>query len=933
MLDDCANHIYPLPQEHLKLEEKLGIVEMAPVERVLSHPTAENLSEVPKFKQTYEMLMLVCSQDGRALRFASKKLITKELCLVAVNQNGLALHDVPPEEVDNGRSIRERLDRDIVIAAVQQNGLALRACSSLSIDKDIVLAAVKQNGLALEYVPAKYIDDNLILTSVNQNGLALKYVPVERITKELVFSALDNNIMAIRYAPKKLLAYDDWRAAFEKDSAVFSCMPLKYATKTRCMKVISDGKCFVFKPDARLLKAVLGDEKSNYIVFDDLPEKLRNDKDVLQVICDRYKYGSIPLLKWNDSVANSYERFFYREDKRGNVIRPLLDETVEFLNTLKKNPDVYGISNMVPSDVELPSSEEIPDLFSVIPLSNNGTISHNLSETDTNDRDFYYVSDIHLEHQIAPFLKEMGNEAEDNKTQFLEDFVREKIREMIPLERHFNDNDILLIGGDVADSIPLCSLFYKELRYRWGWRSIISVLGNHELWDGTSINEWNDSNYVARPVDEIINDYKQHLRTDFLLENELVVWYKDRSEGLLVSEEMILTSSKEELTEFLSKCTLIVLGGIGYSGLNPAYNAGSGLYRKAIVSVEEDMERSARFRRVYDVVYDCAYDRKVIVLTHNPVYDWSDVGYNPNWIYVNGHTHKNAMLIESNGTTILSDNQIGYEPAIWKLNSFNIDVSWYDPFVAYKDGIYQIASEEYKAFNRGRGIFSNGCSYEGKLFMLKRDSYYMFLLESSTSLCLMAGGRRKKLPCRDINYYYNNMLLYTNLVNASIEPYQRFMKSLSDEVKSVGGVGTIHGCIVDISFFSHIYINPFDGKITYYWAPDICSRKVYKSFKSLLEQKEPTLLNGFHDKSKEGLIPLIAPINKPKKTPKSEIALPEWMFGTEIYEPSRIMRAVQYVWEKNVIRIWNDDVLQAENSAGILGARALPQCLQQGDSE
>lgn len=61
-----------------KLEEKQGLVDLAPVDRVLNYPTAENLSEVPKFKQTYEMLMLVCSQDGRALKYASKKLITKE---------------------------------------------------------------------------------------------------------------------------------------------------------------------------------------------------------------------------------------------------------------------------------------------------------------------------------------------------------------------------------------------------------------------------------------------------------------------------------------------------------------------------------------------------------------------------------------------------------------------------------------------------------------------------------------------------------------------------------------------------------------------------------------------------------------------------------------------------------------------------------------
>lgn len=650
---------------------------------------------------------------------------------------------------------------------------------------------------------------------------------------------------------------------------------------------------------------------------------LKNDKDVLQVICGRYKYGSIPLLKWNERVTSSFERFFYREDKRGNIIRPLLDETVEFLDTLKRFPDVYGIANMVTSEVELPSSEEMPESFSVIPLNNNVTITHDFSETDTNDRVFYYVSDIHLEHQIARLLEELENEPEDNKILLLEDFVRKKIREMIPVERNFNYEDVLLIGGDVADSVPLCSFFYKELRHCWGWRSVISVLGNHELWDGTGTNEWDDPHYVARSVDDIVADYKQHLDTDYLLENELVVWFKDQRKGVVVSEEIILTSSKEELAEFFSKCTLIVLGGIGYSGLNPAYNAESGLYRKAIVSIEDDIERSVRFRQVYDIVNDCAYDRKVIVLTHNPVYDWTDDGYNPNWIYVNGHTHKNAMLIESDGTTVLSDNQIGYEPTVWKLNSFTIDVSWFDPFVAYKDGVYQITSEEYKEFNRGRGIYSNGCSYDGKLFMLKRDNYYMFLLESASSLCLMAGGRRKKLPCRDINYYYDHMCMYIKLVNTAIEPYQRFMKSLSDEVKSIGGVGTIHGCIVDVSFYSHVYVNPFDGKLTYYWAPDICSRKVYKSFQSLLEQNEPALLNGFIEKSKERVIPLIAPNNKVKKPKKSKIVLPEWMFGTEIYDPSRILRAVQYVWEKNVIRIWNDDILQFDNG--------LTTCVENGD--
>lgn len=35
----------------------------------------------------------------------------------------------------------------------------------------------------------------------------------------------------------------------------------------------------------------------------------------------------------------------------------------------------------------------------------------------------------------------------------------------------------------------------------------------------------------------------------------------------------------------------------------------------------------------------------------------------------------------------------------------------------------------------------------------------------------------------------------------------------------------------------------------------------------------------------------------------------EHMTGTEMYDPSRIIRSLQYIWDKNVIRIWNDDIL------------------------
>lgn len=50
-----------------------------------------------------------------------------------------------------------------------------------------------------------------------------------------------------------------------------------------------------------------------------------------------------------------------------------------------------------------------------------------------------------------------------------------------------------------------------------------------------------------------------------------------------------------------------------------------------------------------------------------------------------------------------------------------------------------------------------------------------------------------------------------------------------------------------------------------------------------------------------------------KKRKKTSIAkVPQLVLGTEIYQPSRIMKAFQYIFENNVIRIWNDAILTAD---------------------
>ena len=73
-------------------------------------------------------------------------------------------------------------------------------------------------------------------------------------------------------------------------------------------------------------------------------------------------------------------------------------------------------------------------------------------------------------------------------------------------------------------------------------------------------------------------------------------------------------------------------------------------------------------------------EEKLIILTHTPVSDWLSKELNPNWIYINGHTHCNSVVRKQDDTTILSDNQIGYTPRLWGLKAF-ICSGWYDPFM------------------------------------------------------------------------------------------------------------------------------------------------------------------------------------------------------------------------------------------------------------
>lgn len=870
-----------VPGNANQLEVSAGLAGNTAIARFYKDPFEWNFRKIPKRLQTPEMVRYALEHDGCSLRDVSKKLITEELCKVALINSGSALRYVP----------EKYFTKELCEFAVEHDGTAVEFVPVEWITPELAHKSVcscmrllsQYESYPIKFIPKELVTDDLVYESVRCAPFSIKNIPDKYITEELLYMAVSDEPSSVRYIPSYKLTSKICDRAFEIDPFVIKFLPKAFITQEMCLKVIeiSDDN----DKDKRL----------SYKLF---PYELLNDRTIIDALV--HKIGARSLIWWNyNKVLSDY----FDAEKSP---KPLSDDTMKYLLS------VIAASGKL----MLPRYEDTEDEALPLPLGavlaepkKNAPVYKFTTKGCREYQTLYYITDLHLEYQFrnnVDIQNYLSGGAFDMEKVVVA--IDEKIKEMTSVRY----GGILLIGGDVSHYKQLVSLFYYMLLRRWHG-IIIAVLGNHELWDNHC--EWNDSVYVSRSVEEIVDDYRNRINRSFadkfyrvLLQNAVFIRYPGQKDGV-IEEGQLMSASDEDLREVCSKASLIILGGIGFSGLNPKYNAEYGLYRSAVTTLEGDKALSERFRSAYDKLNRCAGDKRVIVLTHNPVSDWTDEPVNPNWIYVNGHTHRNSLI----GKNVLSDNQVGYKLSRWRLNGFSVD-DIQDPFINMEDGIHEISPEIYKLFYSERCIATTGCNYPGKIIALKRKDLYMFILRSEAQLYILSGGQRKRLDNMNIQYYYDNMERYVSKVYEVLEPYNKAIWALSGEIRDVGGDGTVHGCIVDIDFFNHVYLNPFDGKVTPYYAEDTVSRLVYEDLPALLREKLPELYPKFIAADKNGSIPLLSQfaVSKENETQNMESAkVPELVMGTEMYSPSRIMRSIQYIFDNNVIRIWKDEILAA----------------------
>ena len=558
----------------------------------------------------------------------------------------------------------------------------------------------------------------------------------------------------------------------------------------------------------------------------------------------------------------------------------------------------------------LPSNRFIPKGFETTNKYELQTLSNFLTEHPEDD-DYSgkvsYISDIHLLHRF---------EAHKCKTP---DDINYVIR-TLAMALDGQATSVNLIAGDTSSDFGVFKAFVSSLAAYRKRGNFFFTLGNHELWGHSGANLQSIFQKYRSVIDELGGGNM------YLVQNNL--FYFDRR-WKEIPEDQLSQMAVAELREKTRGAIAAIFGGVGFAGSNDEFNASNGIYMNAL-NREEEICESSKFLSLYSKVAAAFKRKNLIVLTHMPMRDWGDkdIQAEEGVVYVNGHSHRNYFC-DDGKTRIYADNQVGYRGTKVAFKQVSVDFG-YDWFADYQDGIYEITKEDYESFYRG---LNEGLTFRRsfeKLFLIKRERAYMFLMQAiGGKRFILNGGSIRKAGNHPLEYFYENLIKYSASVNLFLSNYDRLQKQVSREVKQLGGDGRIHGCIVDIDFYNHLYINPLDGTITPYFAYSMVEKYVYDNLGSLLKFQCPKLFANY-----EALLSQLGE-NKALVNYEGNLSISKktkYVESTEMYKVSRIIRGLQFTTKYNVVRLWNDAIVAdatEENGklivSGIIDPDSLPR--------
>ena len=209
---------------------------------------------------------------------------------------------------------------------------------------------------------------------------------------------------------------------------------------------------------------------------------------------------------------------------------------------------------------------------------------------------------------------------------------------------------------------------------------------------------------------------------------------------------------------------------------------------------------------------------------------------------------------------------------------------------------------------RGRNIHMTFSRDINKLYVIKKIGYYCFLHENQKgTLSILNGGSLKHISEKTAQSVYDKMDLMIAHINGPLTQYSNLQKQVSIAIQNMGGDGTIHGCIVDIDFYSHLFVLP-NGQIIPYYAYDMVRKIVFPSLPQLLQKHAPAL-HANYLKMIEGAQDSMLPI-------KQQSTQPVLCLETDIYRVSREIKKMQRL-TAGVLSYWDDNMLTQQSSPAL----------------
>jgi predicted phosphohydrolase len=424
----------------------------------------------------------------------------------------------------------------------------------------------------------------------------------------------------------------------------------------------------------------------------------------------------------------------------------------------------------------------------------------------------YYISDLHLDQK----KDKKGDIIKiKNKKKYLKEQISYLMNNIDDYE-----NNLLCFLGDISENLSLSKDFFSLLREEYSGK-ILYCLGNHEY-------------YGFKKNKNLKESFLQSLRSL----NIIVIGINGQ---LFAIDKYNCVRIVKYMNVYEIKSLIYCCTGCGIKDLT----------RSITLNEEEESliakEQNENYQKAIDI--SKKFNLPLIIMSHyNPEAYIENIIYDKNIYYLYGHTHWNNLKRDLN---IYADAQIGYEEKPCYCKELYIERIPHK-FESFENGIHKISLNDYYSFICKNSSFSmsppkpNSKYWNGNIYMIKKDIYYMFFIKYSKSLCILSGGARHTANY-DLDYYFTHFEEQIQLQCYWVKDnWYSYMKKIGEYIKNIGGMGHIHGAIIDIDFYNHIFVNPLDGSIMPYYSPmvdnGIVERFAYKTISELIMNHCPELI-------------------------------------------------------------------------------------------